>query len=294
MKKNQNASGLLGGIQLGQKMSLHADAAAKTKVEEARSIQIVPIANILARHQEDTRPPLPSHILSLAESIAALGILQPLALDKKNRLIAGLHRLNAIRLLAAYDREDFFSKLGGKLSHEDAERLSELPQLSKLPSPLCQGEVPCCILDFDSANDTESALAAEAAENTARRAYSNEEIASIAQRLLNAGYSEREGRPRKGEKALRPTLEMILGMTSKQVRHALAKARENSAEQENLPKGQVFSSSKYLSQLGKISSKTLTGFEQLDESEQEKFKEIRQTLHTLREQLRQLLENSTH
>lgn len=287
MSKNKaNLAGMLGGLKLGQQMAAHADAAVKTKVEEAKSIQIVPLQNIRNRHMEDTRPAAPKHILSLAESIAALGILQPLALDKKHRLIAGLHRLSAIKLIASSDREEFFNNLGGKVDESIREQLDTLPHLSTLALPLSQGELPCVILDFDSANDTEAALAAEAAENTARKGYSSDEIANIAQKLLNAGYTERDGRPKKGEKALRPTMEMILGMTSKQVRHALDKARSVTSSEKNLPKGQVFEKSKYLSSLSKASIKSLQSLQAADMEHRESLAEILNLL----EQLNQAIE----
>ena len=58
----------------------------------------IPLGQIKVREQ-DTRPLHESHVTALAESITVLGILEPLVLDLRYRLLAGGHRLAAIQLL---------------------------------------------------------------------------------------------------------------------------------------------------------------------------------------------------
>jgi len=48
---------------------------------------------------QDTRPLNEAHVESLAESIAVLGLIEPLVTDQSGRLLAGGHRLAAIALL---------------------------------------------------------------------------------------------------------------------------------------------------------------------------------------------------
>jgi ParB family chromosome partitioning protein len=74
------------------------------------------------------------------------------------------------------------------------------------------------VMEFNAARDTSRALAIETSENTQRRSYSREEILTLVQRLRDAGSVEREGRPRDGEKALRPALSVIIGKSSNTVR----------------------------------------------------------------------------
>ena len=58
-----------------------------------------------------TRPLRASHVVALAESIAVLGLLEPLIVDTLGHLLAGAHRLAALRILATADaarrRNDF-------------------------------------------------------------------------------------------------------------------------------------------------------------------------------------------
>lgn len=59
------------------------------------------------------RAPLPKHIRQLADSIAEVGLLQPIVVDKHFALIAGLHRLEAAKLLAWTEIECTVSDLEG-------------------------------------------------------------------------------------------------------------------------------------------------------------------------------------
>ncbi len=49
------------------------------------------------------------HVATLAESIAAMGLIHPPAVDGKNRLLAGAHRLEALRWLKAHSHARFRS-----------------------------------------------------------------------------------------------------------------------------------------------------------------------------------------
>ena len=88
--------------------------------------------------------------------------------------------------------------------------------------------------DLDAVADPAGALAAEAAENTARKQYTPAQVRTLAGRLVQAGFRESVGRPKKGEKALRPALEKILGVNGRQVRRLLGQELEGERKQADL------------------------------------------------------------
>ena len=70
-------------------------------IQEQREQQLrvnVPLVQIKVR-KFDTRPLNEDHVQALSESIAVLGLLEPLVVDKRSRLLAGGHRLAALYVL---------------------------------------------------------------------------------------------------------------------------------------------------------------------------------------------------
>ena len=221
------AAGLLRGIAYGKEQA-KADRrlAAESKLD--RVLELVP-ADAIRPRAADSRPARAEHVLEVAESVAAVGLLQPPAIDNARRLVAGLHRLEGCRLLLLpRDRrlEYLLAMDGGdRLDPEEtADRVAVLPAPKNLEGPLAAGKVPCRVLvDLDAERDPAAALAAEAAENTARKDYTPAEVQALAHRLRAAGYRETGGRPRRGEKALRPALEMVLGVSKNTTRRMLGR-----------------------------------------------------------------------
>lgn len=156
---------------------------------------LLPIEKI-AKREENTRELNSEHLAALAESISVLGLLEPLVIDKRGRLLAGGHRLAAIRLLQEKDIEAF-------------ERNFE------------QG-IPVHALTFDADKEPAQALAVEVAENEHRRDYTRDEALVIAERLRKAGYKDTVGRPKKDAKALAPALQTVMGKSLRTVRRLLA------------------------------------------------------------------------
>lgn len=75
------------------------DQAVEAKSERDRAQRAnLPLSRIRPR-VEDTRPLGNSHVKDLAESIGALGLIEPLVVDLKGVLLAGGHRLAAIQIL---------------------------------------------------------------------------------------------------------------------------------------------------------------------------------------------------
>ena len=154
-----------------------------------------PLDKILNR-ETNTRELNQIHVEALAESIAVLGLLEPLVLDTQNRLLAGAHRLAAIKLLSEQNSASF-------------RRL--------FPTNL----VPVRILPFDAEEEPDLALQVEIAENEHRRDYTPAEVRALADRLRSSGYVDQPGRPAKGNKALRPALEVIVGKSLRTVQRYL-------------------------------------------------------------------------
>ena len=228
-KQEKARAGMLAGLDAG-----HQQAAIDRKLaadsDRGKAVALVPLAAVHQR-EADTRPARAEHVLSLAESIGAIGLVQPPAIDKRSRLIAGLHRLTACCLLCMPPEERLTywqtlegaeRLLAGKAGGDIAARLAALPAPSTLPEPLRAGQLPVRrLVDLDSVDDPGGALAAEVAENTARTAYSRAEVEDLIARLRKAGYREITGRPKRGQRALRPALELVLGVSRNTARRLL-------------------------------------------------------------------------
>jgi len=192
MNRNEKAAaGMLAGLQAGhaqarQDKRLAADAA------HAGDVAMMPLAAVLGRvGGVDTREPAPDALDAMTASLDALGLVEPLAVDSRGRLLAGKTRLIALRRLAAKDPERW--------------RL-----------------VPVRRFDFDAEADTARALAVEVAENEQRRDYTAAEVKALAERLQAAGFRATPGRPRKGERAMLPALGALVGLHKRQLLNILA------------------------------------------------------------------------
>jgi ParB family transcriptional regulator, chromosome partitioning protein len=144
----------------------------------------------------DTRPLDPAHVEQLAESIAVLGLLEPLVVDIKGVLLAGAHRKSAMAQIRERSPEAYATQFPKNLT-------------------------PVRVMPFDSEQDPDLALQIEISENEKRRDYTPTEIRALAERLRQSGYTDVPGRPAKGEKRLRPAIEVIVGKSLRQVRRIL-------------------------------------------------------------------------
>jgi ParB family transcriptional regulator, chromosome partitioning protein len=151
----------------------------------------------IQQREQDTRPLNEIHVNELAESIAALGLIEPIAVDNQGRLLAGGHRLAAVL----------------KLKHEQPEAFQK-----QFPN----AQIPARIFEFDAEQDPELALQIEIAENEKRRDYTPAEVRIIADRLRSAGYRDTKGKPKQGEQPLVPALQVIIGKSRRTVMTYLA------------------------------------------------------------------------
>jgi len=163
----------------------------RERAERAR----VDLEKIIDR-SSNTRELDQEHVIGLADSIAVFDLIQPIAVDKNLRLLAGGHRLAALKLLKVR-QPDAFDKW-------------------------FKDGVPVRRYHFDAAKDPNLALGVEVAENELRRDYTKVEVAALVGRLKKAGYKDTVGRPKAGEKALTPALQVVLGKSLRSVRRILA------------------------------------------------------------------------
>lgn len=149
----------------------------------------------------DTRQLRQDHIDQLAESIAVLGLIEPLVVDIGGRLLAGGHRKAAIL----------------QIKEQKPEAYSQ-----QFPDDM----IPVRVMPFDADEESDRALQVEISENEKRRDYTPAEVRSLAVRLRTAGYSDTSGRPTRGEKRLRPALEVIVGKSLRSVRRYLTEEQQ--------------------------------------------------------------------
>jgi ParB family chromosome partitioning protein len=182
------------------------DRAAEAKSQSDRAQRAnLPLSRISPR-AEDTRPLHDSHVKDLAESIGALGLIEPLVVDLHGVLLAGGHRLAAIQIL--------------KETNFDLYKLH-------FPNDL----VPVRVMPFNAEGEPERSLQVELAENEKRVNYSRDQIERLAERLRALNYREAKGRPKEGEKALGPALAVAIGVSTRYVRRVLSEQREETGEE---------------------------------------------------------------
>jgi ParB family transcriptional regulator, chromosome partitioning protein len=159
------------------------------------SIQHLALNRIQDRPGGDTRPLNELHVAELTASIAVLGLITPLTLDRQNRLLAGSHRRSALQQLTQQNPERF--------------------------EVLFPEGVPVRIMDVDAATDTVDALQIEVEENTQRRNYTAAEIREAARKLESAGYERLRGRPLTGQKSLNRELMNVFRLSRRRITEIL-------------------------------------------------------------------------
>ena len=157
--------------------------------------QLIPLARIGDRPIGDTRPLNRRHLDQLVESIAVIGLITPLTVDRHYRLLAGSHRKAALIQLAT----------------ENPKRFAEL---------FAEG-IPVRVIAIDAVVDTVDALQIEVEENTQRRNYTAAEIREAARKLEEAGYQRLRGRPALGQKSLNRELMTVFRLSRERISRIL-------------------------------------------------------------------------
>lgn len=194
-KRNTTVDFLENITAVTEQMQVRDQEVSNRRAEERSDLNTVSIDRIRLREM-DTRPLNDKHVESLAESIAILGLIEPLVVDQDKVLLAGGHRLAAIKFLQKNDAVIFSQQFP-------------------------KNHIPVRIMPFSAANDAERALQIEVAENEHRRDYTPAEVRNIADHLRNAGYREGTGRPKQGEKLLMPALSVVIGKNRRTIQRYL-------------------------------------------------------------------------
>jgi ParB family transcriptional regulator, chromosome partitioning protein len=120
----------------------------QSEVRSAQSkVATLPLSKIIDR-VTDIRKLNSQHVEKLMQSIAVLGLLQPLVVDSHGRLLAGGHRKAAIYLLKEQMPVEYAKHFPNEL-------------------------VPVRVLNFDATVNADLALQVEIAENEIRRDYTS-------------------------------------------------------------------------------------------------------------------------
>ncbi|MBE9176847.1 ParB/RepB/Spo0J family partition protein [Synechocystis salina LEGE 06155] len=204
------------------------NAAEKALQKQQSANQLIPLAQIGDRARGDTRPINPSHLDQLMESIAVIGLITPLTVDCKYRLLAGGHRKAALIRLASENSEKF------------AELFSD--------------GIPVRVMAIDSEVDPVDALQIEVEENTQRRNYTAAEIREAARKLEEAGYQKIRGRPTQGQKSLNRELMTVFRLSRERISRILNEPVQKNVNRVTLfEKATVFlnHAEKFQRQLGK-------------------------------------------
>ena len=275
----------------GEDLSKRDRARDEEAQREVATRSIRHIDDIQPRPGGDTRPLNPTHVASLAESIEALGLLEPLVVDRAGHLLAGGHRLLACRLLDKRKRRrtKALQDLLGLADDDQRDALETRIKALHTATTFDVTSVPVRAFDFEATDDPERALEIETSENTQRRDYTRAEIVRLYQRLVEAGYTDRRGKPKPGEKAARPVIATVIGRSLRTVRRIL---NERQAPPEQRQTKQAFQATTRLQralksfaeeveQLEDIPSDVLKALETLHQSNLENHLEtLRQKLET--------------
>lgn len=208
MARRRNSAGLFAEAAATADAIHQQDQVAAAKSEQERIQKTkLRLGQIRAR-ESDTRPLDPQHVADLAESIAALGLIEPLVVDVNGVLLAGGHRLAALQALQKTD-----------------------PQIYDQQFP--EGQIQVHMLTFDAEQEPERALQVELAENEKRVNYTRDQIERLAERLRSLNYRDVRGRPKEGEKALGPALAVAIGVSTRYVRKVLSEQKQEKQDQKN-------------------------------------------------------------
>lgn len=180
----------------------------------------------LRPHPSPSRPLSARHVIDMARSIAALGLIHPLVIDLDGVVVAGAHRFAALRLLAAPtdERQQLLADLAPIRSAEAEAVTAMLARLPALPDLLISPDpAPVHIMPLSVADDPDGAWRVEVAENERRRDYSAGEVRGLADRLRAQGYHMTRG-PAQGKPSALPVLTALVGKSERTVRRLLAEA----------------------------------------------------------------------
>ena len=208
------------------------------------TLTTLPLSEIGGRPLGDTRDLNIEHTFELARSIEQVGLIEPIVVDLDACLLAGGHRLAALKLLNPHTRAQMIQELtrraqqqvGAQGLHNTLRQLDELRDTLPISSSFDFERVLVRVFPFSSIEEPNRAIEVEISENAQRRDYAPSEVFALYQTLLAKGYTDVTGRPRQGEKPITPMIATIIGQSTRTVKRKLKQAmkEEQSTPQEQL------------------------------------------------------------
>ncbi len=175
-------------------------------------------------HPNPSRSLEPRHVVDLARSIAALGLIHPLVVGVEDGVVAGSHRYAALQILATPppDRGSLLARLCPAGSAKDLLALAGEPVqlLAVAPGVLDFTRIPVRVLPLAISKSPDAAWRAEVAENERRKDYKPSEVRALAERLREQGYTLAHGGAHRAPSAL-PVLSALIGRSDRHVRRLL-------------------------------------------------------------------------
>jgi hypothetical protein len=201
-------------------------------------VQYLPLESLGLR-DDAIRQVHEAHALDLALSIAAVGLIHFPVINARNEVIAGSQRLAAleflslfrtlpshdIRRLYAYGHSANDQDSVGTPDDEDVLSDEQVALLKAGFERHFPRGIPVHRIDLDSLPVATQALTIETIENEKRLDFSKAELLSLVSRLKAAGFRDRAGRPRAGERTLAGELERITGKSRRTVFRLLEELR---------------------------------------------------------------------
>ncbi len=167
-----------------------------------------------------------ARVRRFAASIAVVGLIQPPAIDKHGRLLAGDHRRQALGLLRQVS--EWPERIGELLPGLDDDVREKV--LSAWRRFGFDSGVPVHRMDVDSEKEPDLAKSIELTENAQREDFNKDEVKNAYEQLRAAGFRETvRGRPEKGKKPIRPELALLFGKAERTISRYLAEIRADGA-----------------------------------------------------------------
>ena len=199
------------------------------KIVEVEKIVAAPERVLLENIQDrvtNIRVVSESRARRFAASIAVVGLIQPPAIDKHGRLLAGDHRRQALAMLR--EVSEWPERVGERLPGLDDEVKAKV--LSAWRRFGFDGGVPVHRMDVDSEQEPDLAKSIEITENDQRQDFTKPEVKNAYEQLRAAGFRETaQGRPRAGTKPMRPELALLFGKAERTISRYLAEIRADEA-----------------------------------------------------------------
>ena len=166
------------------------------------------------------------HVVDLMFSIAAVGCIHFPVVDQSDVLLAGEHRLEAIRLLRQLANVPFEDLKTQFSEHASGVTDDELRSVTTGYSRHFPNGMPVHVMQASGLDEDQLRMRIEVVENEKRRDFSREDLQGIVTRLKEAGYKSTSGKPQPGQLILSHELGRIMGKSRPTVFRTLKKLSE--------------------------------------------------------------------